>query len=437
MASPVPTKANGLKSTLNIMQSYPSHSPPMIFTFMVTAFIWVLAFQGTAAQTSPQKTRTREPFGSSLKRPGAEERAPLEATESKQQQVNVDDGLPQPEETIKVDTLLVNLDVVVTDETESRFITGLKPEDFVIVEDNVPQQLATLTLGDDAERLPRSIVLVFDWSGSQMPYLEASVKAAKTLVDQLAKTDRMAIVTDSVFLMVEFTNDKKRLKSSLDALLKQTKNGWHGRSKQFSALLATLRELIGEETRRPIIIFQTDGDEARELANTTGARSTAAGTYYMSDIYREVEKSRVKIYTVIPGEQLFGLADEELAARSRRITERRIESWYEFNRAERPAQMLKVPDTVIKIMMKMHAHDQEAAARVAELSGGWTEFLDTPQRASAIYGRILADINNHYIIGYYPTNKQRDGQLRQVRISVRNHPEYKVHGRRSYYAVPR
>ena len=74
---------------------------------------------------------------------------------------------------------------------------------------------------------------------------------------------------------------------------------------------------------------------------------------------------------------------------------------------------------------------------MAELSGGWTEFPDTPQRAAAIYGRILADINNHYIIGYYPTNKQRDGQIRRVRVCVRAHPEYKVHGRQSYYATPR
>jgi VWFA-related protein len=407
----------------------------VIFAFAVTAFGWLLSFQTVAAQTPPQKTPTREPFGSSLKRAGAESAA-REATESKQPQAIADD-LPQPEETIKVDTLLVNLDVVVTDETESRFITGLKPEDFVIVEDNVSQQLATLTLGDDAEHLPRSIVLIFDWSSSQMPYLEESVKAAKTLVDQLAKTDKMAIVTDSVFLMVDFTNDKKRLKSSLDALLKQMKNGWHGRSKQFSALLATLRELIGVETRRPIIIFQTDGDEARDLQDPPGARATATGAYSMSDIYREVEKSRVKIYTVIPGEKLFGFTDEELAARSRRMIERRIDKWYDLARAERPAQIPRVPDNVIKIMMTKYAYEQEAAARVAELSGGWTEFLDTPQRASAIYGRILADINNHYIIGYYPTNKQRDGQLRQVRISVRHHPEYKVHGRQSYYATPR
>lgn len=384
------------------------------------------------AQTTTQKTTTTQgAFGSSLRRP-AQERLPTTASPSESKE---EDSL-RPEETIKVDTLLVGLDVVVTDEKESRFITGLKPEDFLIVEDDVPQRLSTLTLGDDAARLPRSIVLVFDWSGSQIPYLEASVRAAKTLVDQLAQTDQMAIVTDSVSLVTNFTNDKKRLKSSLDALLKQARDGWRGRSKQFSALLATLRELIDAATRRPIVIFQTDGDEFLELQDPPGERSKSPDIYYMSDVFNEVERSRAKIYTVIPGERLFGISEEESSARRGRVMAKLIESWYEFHpRAERPKQMLQVPDNVAKLYLGKYAQGQEAAARAAELSGGWAEFLDAPERAEPIYKRILADINSHYILGYYPTNKERDGRLRKVRVEVRNHPEYKVHGRRSYYAT--
>ncbi|HYG80445.1 MAG TPA: VWA domain-containing protein [Pyrinomonadaceae bacterium] len=381
------------------------------------------------AQTTTQKTTTREPFGSSLKRP-AQARPPNQPSAPQSE------DSPRPEETIKVDTLLVSLDVVVTDEKETRFITGLKPEDFVIVEDDVPQRLATMTLGDDSARLPRSIVLVFDWSGSQIPYLEASVRAAKTLVEQLAQTDRMAIVTDSVSLVTDFTNDKKRLKSSLDALLKQARDGWRGRSKQFSALLATLRELIDAETHRPIIIFQTDGDEFGHLQDPPGEGSKSLGVYYMPDVFVEIERSRAKIYAVIPGERLFGITEEELSARRERVMARVIESWYNFNRhAERPKQMPQVPDHVARLYLDLYTQGQKAAARAAELSGGWAEFLDAPGRAEPIYKRILADINSHYILGYYPTNKERDGRLRKVRVEVRGHPEYKVHGRRSYYAT--
>ena len=402
---------------------------PGIIRALLLTLVFCLA-PAANSQTN-QKTTPREPFGSSLRRP-APERLPAQSPATRSE-----DPL-RPEETIKVDTLLVSLDVVVTDEKETRFITGLGPEDFLIIEDDVPQRLATLTLGDDSARLPRSIVLVFDWSGSQIPYLEASVRAAKTLVDQLAQTDQMAIVTDSVSLVTNFTNDKKRLKSSLDALLKQARDGWRGRSKQFSALLAALRELIGAETRRPVIIFQTDGDEFSDLQDPPGARSQSPGVYYMSDVFGEIERSRAKIYAVIPGERLFGVTEEEMGARRGRVMARVIESWYEFNRhAERPKQMPQIPDNVARLYLDRYAQGQEAAARAAELSGGWAEFLDAPERAEPIYKRILADINSHYILGYYPTNKERDGRPRKVRVEVRNHPEYKVHGRRSYYATQR
>jgi VWFA-related protein len=416
------------------MHHYPKIES-ILFALLASLICMIMPLR-VAAQTPAEKPTSREPFGSSLKR--ARDESPKQANDESKSRQALDDIGPQPEETIKVETLLVTLDVVVTDQKESRFITGLKAEDFVIAEDGVAQQIATLTLGDDASKLPRSIVLIFDWSGSQRPFLEESVKAAKILVDQLAKTDEMAIVTDSIYLMTDFTKDKKRLKNSLDALLKQTKNGWSGQSKQFSALLATLRELIDVKTRRPIIIFQTDGDESSRLKDPPGMRSTAPGIYYMSDIYREVERSRVKIYTVIPGEKLFGIPDSEVEARAPAMMEKVLDSWYKFNKqAKRPAIPPQIPGQVLKMYIKIYVNNQEAAARVAGLSGGWAEFLERPEQAAGIYARILSDINNRYIIGYYPTNKERDGQLRKVRIEVRNHPEYKVHGRQSYYAISR
>lgn len=80
---------------------------------------------------------------------------------------------------------------------------------------------------------------------------------------------------------------------------------------------------------------------------------------------------------------------------------------------------------------------QTAAARVADLTGGWTSFLESENQASEIYGRILEDINHRYIVSYYPTNKTIDGKLRKVRIEVRGHPDYVVEGRTTYYAIPR
>jgi hypothetical protein len=75
---------------------------------------------------------------------------------------------------------------------------------------------------------------------------------------------------------------------------------------------------------------------------------------------------------------------------------------------------------------------QQAAAGVAELTGGKTFFLEQPEQADSIYSQILSDVNHRYVIGYYPANRSDNGKRRHVTFQVRNHPEYTVEGRKSY-----
>jgi VWFA-related protein len=362
---------------------------------------------------------------------------------------NGEDDPLQPEDIVRVDTSLVVLDVGVTDASGSRYITGLTKDDFLVIEDDQPQEITTFTLGDDAVRLPRSVVLIIDTSMSQMAYFEASLEAAKKLVSQLAPTDRMAIVSADVKLIVAFTKDKGRLKSALDSLKKLTKNGVFGGSTQFSTLLATLRELIDSGKTRPIIIFQTDGDEAitldLRLLSRSPAKPEAADQrisirpYSLDDIYAELERSRVKVYTIIPGERLIGIASDELLKRGRKMLSEQARIWNERYNVFGPRAELPQPgsEASIRFSIEMFVSCQVAAARVADLTGGWTEFMERPERAGEIYRRILSDINNRYIIGYYPTKKTRNGELRKIRIEVRGHSDYVLNGRRSYYATPR
>jgi len=77
---------------------------------------------------------------------------------------------------------------------------------------------------------------------------------------------------------------------------------------------------------------------------------------------------------------------------------------------------------------------QTALAALAPRTGGWTEFLETPEQADGIYNRVLADINHRYIVGYYPTNKEHDGSRRKIKFEIKSHPDYSVLGRTAYYA---
>jgi VWFA-related protein len=402
--------------------------------FLVFILLSAASLSTAVAQSSSKPAPRRDTFGSSLKQ--------TQSISEKQAVAKRTSGEPAEEsqeiETIRIDTTLVVNDVLVTDASGTRPITGLNKDDFVVVEDGVEQQVSTLTSGDDAQHLPRSIVLIVDRSVSQAAYLEQSITAAQKLIDQLAPTDQVAIVDDSVKLWIDFTNNKGKLKSTLKAIEKYAKNGFASSSLQFSALLATLRELIDSTKARPIIIFQTDGDEATllEFISRSGKQILSI-PYGLDDIYKEVEHSRVKIYTVIPSDRLIGLSEDERMLRGRELLRKEARTWNEKYNKFGPGARLREPssDDVTKFSIQTFVQGQMAASRVAALTGGWTEFLKKPEQAAGIYARILSDINSRYIVGYYPANKNRDGQLRKVRIEIRGHPEYSVHGRQSYYAT--
>jgi len=59
--------------------------------------------------------------------------------------------------------------------------------------------------------------------------------------------------------------------------------------------------------------------------------------------------------------------------------------------------------------------------------------LETKTQAADIYKRIVEDLNQRYILGYYPTNKEHNGKRRRIKVEVKGHPEYSITSRKSYY----
>jgi VWFA-related protein len=293
--------------------------------------------------------------------------------------------------------------------------------------------------GDDVTR-PRSIVLVIDYSASQLSYITTSIDAAKTLVDKLGPLDKMAIVTDDVSLLVAFTRDKAKLKQKLESLKTNANSGDFGRSSQFSALFATLRELVSNE-ERTLIIFQTDGDELNSLQPPFASvftRTRQPRDFGLVDILTAEQKAHATVYSIIPGNRLIGLSPEEQSMRAQKMIKQRIASLAAIDRRTAASMEASISGRAEKVFAIQYAVElnlqHSAVVEVALKSGRWAEYLEEPSQAADIYARILSDINNRYVIGYYPTNKERDGKLRRVHISVRDHPEYAVVGRQSYYA---
>lgn len=354
-------------------------------------------------------------------------------------------GSAEDDDVISVETALVGSDVLVVDE-KGFAMSNLSKDDFLITEDGTPQKIEFFELGKQPN-VPRSIVLIIDYSPSLQPYLEKSIAAAKVLIDKLNPLDKMAIVTDDVELITDFTRDKKTLKEKLDALEFKAQSKKAGRSLQYSALYAALNELFDvEDVRRPIVIFQTDGDEYPFLKDSLGQLSPELARYYggktdyaarttkfgYQDVIAATEKVGTTVYTIIPSLHFLGLSPEDAVTQGR-IHYLSGQKEYLTRTTNRP-----LPESNIKEVANLYAKffpvAHESIVSVANASGGWGKYLETPDEADAIYSSVLDDINNRYLLGFYPTNQTRDGKRRTIKVEIRNHPEYKILTRRSYYA---
>ena len=403
-------------------------SPPFL------RIAWILVLGLFPSFTCAQEKPKLKDFGSSLERLKWDPKVSAAVDRVPKEKPKTSDS----EDVIRVETSLVTSDLLVLDQ-RGQPVKGLSNKDFLITEDGKEQNVGMFAL-DGAASIGRSIVLIIDYSGSLFRYVDMSVDAAKTLVDKLGPRDRMAVVTDDIKLLTGFTQDKDKLRSKLESLKKQARNpdargGWfRGHSNQFSALMATLRELFTTEDERPVVIFQTDGDELllMQPRSTQLPQSMHAlgRQFSVDDVYKTAEKSRATIYTVIPGIKLLGISRAEQEERLGPIKEEAIAA---LTRGGRRLSDQKMQLTFEKQLHSMVNH-QSILAILATITGGWTEFLEEPSQAIEIYSRIVSDLNMRYIVGYYPTNKDHDGKRRKLSFAVRNHPEYIVMGRKAYYA---
>jgi VWFA-related protein len=72
---------------------------------------------------------------------------------------------------------------------------------------------------------------------------------------------------------------------------------------------------------------------------------------------------------------------------------------------------------------------------LAKASGGRNFLAASLQDARAAFARVATEIGTQYSLGYYPTNKARDGKFRTIRVEVQGSADKpQVRAREGYYA---
>ena len=71
---------------------------------------------------------------------------------------------------------------------------------------------------------------------------------------------------------------------------------------------------------------------------------------------------------------------------------------------------------------------------LARDSGGKTFPVADLREARGAFRQIAEEIGTQYSLGYYPTNKARDGSFRTIRVQVRGVRDAQVRAREGYQA---
>ena len=174
-----------------------------------------------------------------------------------------------------VDVRAVALDVLVTDH-KGRFVSGLKRDDFTVLESGVPQELSFFTAG----RTPVTVLVLLDSSASVRSNLLSVQKAANRFIDKLPRGDRARIgfFHNRVVFGPRFTDDMEEHSAMIKQMRPQRS------THLYDALVESLEKLEPVPRRKALLIFSDGEDE--------GSQTT------MEDALEAARRSHVSVYSV-------------------------------------------------------------------------------------------------------------------------------------------
>jgi VWFA-related protein len=361
----------------------------------------------------------------------------------------------------QTDLVLVN--VTVRDKS-GKFVAGLKPEDFTILEDNKPQKVVSFDVENvdaipslnvtQAQPLPESapqpatpaapvtdasaqfkdrrlIVLFFDLSAMEPDEIDHALTSAEHYVDtQMAPADLVSIVSLGSSLLVnqDFTSDHALLKKQLQAFSSGSGQGFEegttgttegtpdsGQSftaddtefnifntdRRLEALRSVAEKLSHVQQKKSLIYFSS-GMDRTGIENQSQLRAAVNAAV----------RSNLAIYTMdMRGLQALVAGGEAQSASMRGVSAYSGQSTLNA--------------------LNSNFTTQETLVTLAADTGG-RSFLDSND-FSKIFKGVQDDTSTYYLLGYHSTNPARDGHYRRIVVKSKL-AGVKIEYRRGYYA---
>lgn len=280
--------------------------------------------------------------------PGQDPAPPQRPVEQKGEQKR------EPSDVISIDTTVVVLNITVTDAADG-YVRGLKPQDFQIFEDQVPQKISSFSVNE----MPFASVILLDTSGSMQPKMSIARSACSRFVDGIRVGDVFAIYSfggTKVKLLQDFTEVRDVGFAIWDA-------DAEGETPLYDALVTASEKLAERQERRRVVLLLSDGADTRSKVTQEEAlrRSLAAD---------------VSVYAV-------DLSDAAL---------------YRTPTRDPSAEI-------------MRTFAQKTGGRFFRNPGG--------SALNDAFAQTIEELRNQYTITYETTNDKRDGKWRAIEVRVR------------------
>jgi len=88
---------------------------------------------------------------------------------------------------------------------------------------------------------------------------------------------------------------------------------------------------------------------------------------------------------------------------------------------------------ILLVIDPRYGGNTSVAHKIADDTGGRVIYVHSEKKIEEAFDQISEELRSQYTLGYYPTNNNRDGKFRKIKLDVDNH-DFKVLARKGYYA---
>ena len=436
-----------------------------IRSFLLLILIAAISVMGLAQSSRQSQRRSSPPKTEPVPSPTQVPAAPPE---------------DQDVDTLKIETDLVTVPVIATD-MNGIYAADLKKEEFNIWEDGTKQEVALFA----TVNAPFHVVLMLDTSASTREKLGQIRQAAISFVEQLQENDKVKVIAfnDWIKDLNDFTSDRAGLRAAIN----KTESGEGTKLYDaFSTALNTIRSIKG---RKAIVLFSDGVDQISDQAtldSTLKGLDEEGVIVYPIRYDTRVETERMvrqqaeEMSPVLPTRSVINAPQSGTTAPTfpsddpspvptttrksgplglplpAEILRRTRDGRYPRDRYPSPdpndpgrtsdprrSDPRTMPDPTatrrdrrsddnIGAMLDLAYNTADFYLKELERkSGGRLLRADTIASLPDAFAKIAAELRTQYALGYYPTNKQRDGKYRKIKVSttrknvvVRSKPGY-------------